>query len=316
MWFRNLCPYRFREPFRLSPETLEQRLAEHAFRPCGRTEPLSRGWDAPAGRESDALVHAAGGYLLLGLREETRLLPPSVVRETVTERLEAAEAREGRPLGRREKSRLRDEVTLELLPRAFTRNRWTFGYIDPREGWLVVDAAGWREAETFSEHLRASLGSLPVVPLQTADAPQAVMTRWLAQARLPADVALGDEAVLEDSGREGGEVSCKRLDLTSGEIRTHLEAGRRVRRLAVTWEERIDAVLEADLSVRRLRFRDVIQEQAGDREPETALERLDADFALMTLELARFLPRLAELFGGEDTGQRPAASRGVRPGQP
>lgn len=309
MWFRNLCPYRFREPFRLDAETLEARLAEHAFRPCGRTEPMNRGWDVPAGSPG-GLVYAAGGRLLLGLREETRLLPASVIRDTVSERLESLEAREGRPPSRREKTRLKDEAILELLPRAFTRSRWTLGYIDPGEGWLVVDAATWKEAETFTEHLRAGIGSLPVAPLQTLEAPQSVMTRWLAQARLPADLALGDEAVLEDTGNEGGEVRCKRLDLTSGEVRTHLEAGRRVRRLAVSWEERLDAVLEADLSVRRLRFRDVIQEQSGNREPETDAERFDADFALMSLELARFLPRLVELFGGESTERRQAAGRG------
>ena len=78
----------------------------------------------------------------------------------------------------------------------------------------------------------------------------------------------------------------------------------------MSWEERLDAVLEADLSVRRLRFRDVIQEESGNREPESDAERFDADFTLTTLELARFLPRLVELFGGESSERRPAVGRG------
>ena len=58
-------------------------------------------------------------------------------------------------------------------------------------------------------------------------------------------------------------------------------------------------MLDADLGLRRLRFGDVVREQAGDRDAETEAEQLDADFALMALELRALLPRLLEWFGGE-----------------
>lgn len=311
MWFKNLCIYRLYEPFAHDGEALEQALADFAFAPVGRTEPVSRGWAPPLGRAGQPLVHAAGGFLLVCLQEESRLLPPAVIKEALDERVMEYEDREQRRLGRREKNRLKEELVLDLLPRAFTRNRRTYAYIDAKGGYLVVDAGNWRQAEELTELLRACLGSLPVRPLETEASPQAEMTRWIARDSVPADIEPGEEAVLEDPQSEGAEVRCKRQDLHSGEIKGHISAGKRIRRMALAWDQRLACVLDADLSVKRLKFLDVVAEQAGDREAESDAERFDADFALMTLELERFIPRLARWFGGEAAETAPRRVRGA-----
>jgi len=304
MWFRNLCIYRLNEPFAFDAEQLAGRLADFAFQPVARTEPFSRGWVSPA-PDSEALVYASGSQLLVCLQEESRLLPASVIREALDERVAEREAAEYRKLGRKEKDRLKEEITVELLPRAFTRAKRLYAWIDTRNGYLVVDTAAWRQAEDLTELLRACLGSLPVQPVTAESNPQPVMTEWLARQSEPADIEIGDEAVFEDPQNEGAEVRCKRLDLHSGEVTAHIKAGKLVRRLALTWDERMGLVLDADLSVKRLKFLDVIREGEGEFTPESAAERFDADFAIMTLELSRFLPRLTELFGGELKDHRP-----------
>lgn len=307
MWFKNLCVYRLGETFPHDATSLDEALAAFAFQPVGRTEAVARGWVPPLSvGEAPPLVYASGQRLMLCLQEESRVLPPAVIRETLDDRIAQHEEREHRPLGRREKARLKEEVTLELLPRAFTRSKRTFGYIDVPASLLVVDASTWREAEEFCELLRAALGSLPVRPLQSETSPQAEMTRWIARTNHPGDLELGEEAVLEDPQSEGTEVRVKRLDLLSGEMQGHIKAGKRVRRMAVTWDERMACVLDSDLSVKRMKFLDMVQEAAGDREPESAAERFDADFAIMSLELARFIPRLLDWFGGEADRLAPA----------
>jgi recombination associated protein RdgC len=299
MWFKNLCVYRLAEPFAWSAEGLADKLAEFGFQPVARTETVSRGWVPPLGRGAESLVHSSGGRIMICLQEEQRLLPPTVVRETLDERVAEREESEARKLGRREKARMKDEITLELLPRAFTRSRRSYAYIDTREGFVVVDSGTWRAAEELTELLRESLGSLPLRPLQTVSNPQRVMTEWLGQDDTPGDIELGDEAVLEDPDNEGAEVRVKRQDLQSAEIQGHIRAGKHVRRLAVTWNERMQCVIDTDLSVKRLKFLDSVQDEAGDREAETDAERFDADFTIMTLELGRFLPRLLAWFDGE-----------------
>ena len=308
MWFKNLCVYDLTEGFALPAEALEEKLAQFAFQPIGRSEPVVQGWVPPLGRQGRQLVHAANGALLLCLQQESRILPPAVIRDVLEARVAEREEREIRKLGRREKNRMKEEITLELLPRAFTCTKRTFGYIDPQNRWLVVDAASWRQAEELTELLRAALGTLPIRPLQAETNPQSVMTWWLAHDRTPADIELGEETVLEDTDKAGAEIRAKRQNLAAGEIKGHIKAGKRPRRLAATWDQRLSCILDADLSVKRLKFLDIVQEDAGDREPETAAERFDADFALMTLELGRFIPRLLELFGNEGE-QRQAAGR-------
>ena len=308
MWFKNLCVYRLAETFPHGPESLADNLAEFGFQPVARTESVSRGWVPPLGRGSESLVHSSGGRIMVCLQEEQRLLPPTVVRETLDERVAEREANEYRKLGRREKARMKDEITLELLPRAFTRTRRTYAYLDTRGGFVVVDSGTWRAAEELTELLRESLGSLPLRPLQTASNPQRLMTNWLGEDDVPGDVELGDEAVLEDPDNEGAEVRVKRQDLQSSEIQGHIKAGKHVRRLSLTWNERIGCVVDTDLSVKRLKFLDTVQDGVGDREAETDAERFDADFTIMTLELGRLLPRLLDWFDGEPAAEtRPSA---------
>ena len=297
MWFRNLCVYQLGDAFSMDAEQLESRLQGGGFQPVGAHDPESRGWVPPIAPGGEQLVHAAGQRLMICLQTESRVLPPAVIREQVEQRIAEREEAMGRPVGRREKVRLKEEVTIDLLPRAFTKSRRLYAYLDLEDRWLVVDAATWREAELLTDDLRAMLGSFPVRPLQTDSSPVQVMTDWLARDRFPSDLEPGEEAVFEDPRTEGAEVRCKRQDLRSDEMRTHVRAGKRVRRLAVDWDGRVNAVLDADLSIKRLKFADLVQSDADDREAESPAERFDTDFAIMTGELSRFLQRVPVWFG-------------------
>ncbi len=297
MWFKSLMPFRFTEPCTLDPDTLAEALAHAAFRPCGSQDLATCGWVPPLGGEDGALVHAAGGFWLVCLQSEDKLLPASVIRAALDERVAEIEDREARKVRRKEKETLRDEVLLDLLPRAFTRRKRLYAYLDPRGGWLVVNGTPGKAVDDFTSLLRKAAGSLPIAPLRTASVPASVLTGWLGGA--PADWQVGDECELRDAGEEGGIVRCKGQDLGGDEIRTHLAAGKQVTRLAVEWQERLSCVLGDDHAVRRLRFLDVVQEQLADLNAETVAEELDARFALMTLELAAFLPALVSAFGGE-----------------
>lgn len=301
MWFRSLQIFRLLEPLDLDPEALHQGLAAHAFRPCGPLEAETLGWDRPLGREGDQLTHAAGGCVLVCARHEERVLPAAVVRDFLEERVATVEEREGRPVRGRERRQMRDDLIHELLPRAFTRSRRLFAYIDPRAGWVVVDSPTPKRAEALLGLLRESLGSLPVEPLRVAGVPAEVMTRWLT-AGPAAGFRLLDECELREPLEHGGIVRCRRQDLASDEVATHLEAGKRAVRLAVEWADRIGCVLGDDLIVRRLGFLDVVQEEAGRTEVADGAARLDADFALMALDLGRFIPALVEAFGGLEAG--------------
>ena len=299
MWFKNLALLRFTEPFGLGTTELEERLAQRRFRPAGSLEPVSAGWSAPLGKDGVPLVHATSGFLMVCLQKEEKILPASVVNEIVSEKLAELEDARGRPVRRKERDAIRDEVLQDLLPRAFSHTRRTYGYIDPKGGWLVVDSASPKKTEEFASLLRQVLGSLPVIPLATRERPGAVMTGWLANGGPPSDLAFESECELRSPEEDGGIVRCRRHDLGVPEIQNHLEAGKEVIRLALTWNDRLSFVLDESLAVKRLRFLDLVQDEAAAVETDDPAQRFDADFAVMSLELAAFLPRLVELFGGE-----------------
>jgi recombination associated protein RdgC len=298
MWFKNLTVFRLVEPFSLTAEELAARLEQRAFQPCPSHQPSTAGWVPPLGRKGRDRVHAAAGRLMVCLRIEEKLLPSIVVNQAVAERVALIEDQQQRPVRRREKQELRDQLVQELLPRALTRSRLGYAYLDPAAGWMVIDSASPHAVEDITGTLRETLDSLPVAPPRVKQSVAAVMTAWLTEGQAPAEFALGDVCELREGGDAGGVVRCRGQDLTGDEIRTHLEAGKQVTRLGLIWNGRVAFVLDESLVVRRLQFLDVVRESLRDvAEAPEAL--FDAEFALMAGELALLLPRLLEVFGGE-----------------
>lgn len=298
MWFKNLALYRLTERFSHSPDELEQKLESYAFKPCGSMDLSSQGWSAPLADNAEQLTHSANGFFMLCLKKQEKVIPTPVINEITDEQVQSAEQQQSRKLRKKERDAIRDEVIHSLLPKAFAFSRKTYAYIDPKGGWIVVDAASANKAEELLSHLRESLGSLPVAPLSTNQNPSYTMTQWLT-GQAPGDIGIETECELSKLEQEGSLIRCKRQDLGVPEIMNHLENGKQVTKLAITWAERMSFVLEDNLAIKRLKFLDLIQDQAAEINTQDQAEQFDVDFSIMSLELAQFLPRLIELFGGE-----------------
>jgi recombination associated protein RdgC len=300
MWFRNLQLYRLGRPFDISPETFEEQLRADEFRGCNSMDMLTHGWAPPLGRHSQQLVHAASGYLMICSRKEEKIIPASVVRQLLDDKVAGIEAAESREIYRREKMRLKEEIIVDLLPRALTRISNQFAYIDVRNQLLIVDSASPAKAEALIGQLRNTLGRFPATPVKTSGSLSGLMTHWLGEARAPAGFELGHECELKHPNPDGGIVSCKKQDLESGEIQNHIKQGKQVVKLALQWQQRLSCVLHEDLSIKRLRFEDIIREAESETEADDPVSRFDLDFSLMALELATFIPALLEALGGEE----------------
>ena len=235
-----------------------------ALCPAPNPRPLSLGWVPPLGGESEQLVHAAAGRMLLKLKREEKLLPSTVVREQLEEKVAAIEAGQGRKVYRKERLNLKDEIVQDCLPRAFSRSSYIHAYIDIKANWIFVDSASASRAEELLNLLRECIGSFPVLLPQVNNAPTAVMTAWLLHRSLPDDFELGQECELREPGEEGGVVRCRGVDLLSEEVETHLHAGKQVARLALGWDERVSLLLAEDLCLRRLRFADELMKENED----------------------------------------------------
>jgi|LIDZ01.1.fsa_nt_gi recombination associated protein RdgC len=299
LWFKNMMVYRLNRDIPLSADEMEKQLGALSFSPCGSQDMAKTGWVSPLGQRSDAFTHENNGQILICARKEEKILPSPVIKQALEAKIEKLEAEQSRKLKKTEKDSLKDEVLHSLLPRAFSRFSQTYLWIDTVNNLIMVDCASAKKAEDTLALLRKSLGSLPVVPLTLENPIELTLTEWVRSGDLPAGFALMDEAELKAILEDGGVIRCKKQDLVSDEIANHIEAGKVVTKLALDWQERIQFVLADDGSVKRLKFADTLREQNDDIDREDFALRFDADFMLMTSELAALTSNLVEALGGE-----------------
>ena len=304
MWFRNLLVYRLTQDLPFVADELQAALAAKPARPCASQELTTYGFVAPFGKGADApLVHVSQDFILIAARKEDRILPGSVVRDALKEKVEEIEAEQMRKVYKKERDQLKDEIIQAFLPRAFIRRSTTFAAIAPKQGLILVNSASPKRAEDLLSTLREAIGSLPVRPLTVKMAPTAVLTEWVKTQQAAEHFTALDECELRDPQEDGGIIRCKRQDLTSDEIQLHLSTGKQVTQLSLAWQDKLSFVLDEKMIVKRLRFEDLLQDQAEQDGGDDDLSQQDASFTLMMLTFGEFLPQLFDALGGEESPQ-------------
>lgn len=296
MWFKNLQLHRFSAPWTLGAEQIEECLARHAFYPGTSLEMQTQGW-APV-RDNGPLAHCVGKQILLTMRAEKKLLPTTVVNQVTKARAAEIEEQQGFKPGRKQMKELKEQITEELLPRAFSIRRDTRVWIDPVGGWLAIDAASPAKADEVRTLLFKALDPLPLINLHVNQSPVAAMTDWLSSDTAPAGFTVDQEIELQASAESKATVRYVRHPLEPEELRRHIAAGKRCTRLAMTWNDRVSFVLTDSLAVKRVAPLDVLKEQ-NDGTARDDDERFDADFTLMAGELSKMLDDLTDALGGE-----------------
>lgn len=299
-FFKNAIVYRLTDPMGLMARlpSLEENLKLLQFTPCGSQDMARTGW-VPATEQHQTLVHQANGQFLLTIQKQEKIIPGPVIKQELNARITKLETEQGRRLKKTEKDSLKDEVLHSLLPRAFVKNSRTQLWIDIGNALITIDASSARKAEDALALLRKSLGSLPVIPLTIEKPVELTLTEWVRSSLVPAGFAMGDAAELQHILADGGVAKVKKQDLTSDEIKTHIEAGKVVTKLALDWQQRIDFTLSDSFMLSRLKFCDELRDQNDDIDREDVLARFDADFTLMTGELAALINQLVTALGGE-----------------
>ena len=297
MWFRNARPFRLPGRLGIDASELSQRLSRRPFQPCRPGQPVSSGWVAALSDDASDFVHKSADYWLIRLQREERLLPASVIRSEVNSRIQEIQTGQGRGVQRKERLDIVDEVTQDLMPRAFTKSQHLEALINDREGWVWVNTASAARAEELLSLLREGLGNLPVVIPDTQKSPVVVMSQWLLNGRLPEGLSLGGDVDLEDPQEEGGVVRVRGMYLESDEIRRHIESGKQAVRLALSWQDHVDFVVDKDLIISRIRFSDELK-GINEELHEDVLARRDADCLLMGETLSTLQAAIAKTFGG------------------
>jgi recombination associated protein RdgC len=295
MWFKNLQIYRLPTPYDMTTATLDGLLRPQAFAPAGSNELLRQGWISP--RDDRDLVHEVNRQMLLVLATEKKLLPSSVINQVAKAKAAELEEQQGFQPGKKAMKELKERAADELLPRAFSVRSNTWVWIDPVNGWLVVDAASPSKADDVIKLLLKAVDRMPLESLRVQRSPVAVMTGWLEADEAPHGFTIDQDATMRATGESKAQVGYKRHTLEPDDMRRHIAAGKQCTRLAMTWQDRISFVLTESLAIKSVRPLDVVKESEAVSYADD--ERFDNDVALMTGELAKMLADLVEALGGE-----------------
>lgn len=309
VFFRNALLYRLRIDWALDSSRINDQLSRLAFTPGTAVQQLSQGW-VPSVADGD-LAHLVGGQLLLTLRTEKKLLPASVITQFTKQRAAEIEERQGYRPPRRQMKEIKEQVTEELIPKAFSIFKDTRIWIDPVNRWLLIDTTSAAHADEVIGLLAKSLDGLPLQPLRLSRSVARSMTSWLIDDEAPAGFTIDQDTELKATGESRAAVRYVAQSIEVEAVKKHIDEGKQCTRLALTWNDRISFQLTEPLALKRITPLDVLREDERDTASEDARAKFDSDFALMAGELAGLLDGLVDALG-EEQAEREVAGAELR----
>jgi recombination associated protein RdgC len=293
--FKNIIPYRITPGWSATVAQIEESLDSARFVECGASQEKSIGWTEPRGEANGPLVESVNGQLILKLMIETRALPGSVITKKAKERVAHIEATTGRKPGKKETREIKDDIKLELMPMAFSKESSVWVWIDPAANLLVIDAGSQGRADEVVTMLVKCLPGLAVALIDTKVSPTAAMSEWLITQESPSGFTVDRECELKAADESKATIKYGRHPLDIDEVRANVEQGKLPIKLALTWGSRVSFVLTEGLQVKKLAFLDVVFDGSKDG----AQDGFDADVLIATRELRKLIPDLLDALGGE-----------------
>ncbi len=296
--FKNVMVYAISPAWAQTLTSMESGLDKVRFVECGLSQEKSIGWTEPRGEANGPLVESVGGQLILKLMIEVKVLPGSVVARKAQDRIAQIEATTGRKPGKKETRDIKDDIRLELLPQAFTKQATVSIWIDPNAKRLVIDAASSAKADEVVTMLVKSLDGFAVTLVNTTTSPAVAMAQWLTTQEPPSGFSVDRECELKAADESKAVVRYARHPLDIQEVQAHIESGKQPTRVALTWNSRVSFVLTDALQIKKVAFLDVVFESATGGSTGKD-DGFDADVAIATAELAQLIPDLLAALDGE-----------------
>lgn len=300
MWFKNVRVYKLSAPLTTDAAIIEKALAEFKFSPCTGQEAVRTGFTYPLHHSIQHYCHQNQQLFFFAIKRQEKILPAAVINEELQPRIDAIEQEKGRPLSRKEKQSLKEELIQTLLPRAFTRSQITHAYYDAEHQWIVVNSSSSGKAEDLLALLRKALGSLPALPWLDNHKLNSALQLWLQNQALPQGFELGSEAELKAPDEEGAKVKFSNHLLTADEVQSHLQ-DKLVTSISLELPDGLSLAVNDDGAIKRIKFNDLISNQNEELGWDDLVQRLDADLFLMSSVLNNALSSIkTQIDGSED----------------
>lgn len=297
MWFKQASIFQLTQTIKMDQQALSDALSPLSFTPCLPSLSSSMGWISPLASTEGPLVYGNQRYWMICLQFEEKLLPASVVRQVLAEKIEAIEKKESRVVRGKEKQSLKDDIIQTLLPKAFTKKSCVYGYIDHERRWLIINTSLPAKVERFVAFLKRAITTADFKSLDIQK-PAKMMTEWLTE-DAPLAFQVGQSGVLQDAQQQRRVIRCQHQDLSATAIQSLLKEGCEVTQLALAWKDQLQFTLCSDFSLKNIRFQEAVIALSESDYTETPQQRFDADFVIMTQVLTQLIEDLYAVFTAE-----------------
>jgi recombination associated protein RdgC len=294
MWFKQLQVFQLTTPMSYAPEKLAQQLEALAFTPCLPSMPNSIGWAAPLEMDGAPLVQAMNGYMMICMQSEDKILPAAVVSQALQAKIKKIETTDDRRVRSKEKLAMKDEMIITLLPRAFTKLSRLYAYIDTKNNQLILATTNAKKVEQFMSLFKKSITE--DVRAFEMHKVSPVMTTWVKTQKYPQEFAVEKACLLQDPNQQNRIIRCQHQDLFAPSIQAILKDGCEVKQLALSWQDRVDFVMEENLLLRGIQYQEDVLMAVKEIDCETEQQQFDADFFIMSETLTALLQDLLKIF--------------------
>lgn len=287
MFFKNARIYRLTNELQFTVEQFDTALNEYKFNACTDLMAISVGFDAPIEQSKNIAQHFED-VTLIAVRLQEKLLPAAVINEELAPRIAKAEAECCRPLSRKEKQVLKEELVQCLLPRAFSRSTLTRAIIDHENGLIIIDTPSASRAEDVLALLRKALGSLPVVPCIDANKLSQAMQFWIAFENLPRGYSLGHSAIFKAPDEEGAVAKFENHLLSADEVQSH-SGDKLVTEIELHKPDVMTLRISDSFTLKRIQWHEFTQATNEELGWEDVVLRLSADILVARAAFVEFV---------------------------
>ncbi|KFA58921.1 hypothetical protein A9G48_00500 [Gilliamella sp. wkB18] len=269
-------------------------LQKITFTPCSPSDSVRGGFISPLGN-SDELMIDIQGQMLLKYQTEQKTIPADVINRALNEKIEKQELALCRKLGKCEKSSLKDEVIIELLPRAFSKFNQFNVWINKRDKFIAITTSSFKQAEYILAILRKELGSLALTPLSIDKPLEQIMTTWAKENLNFPPFVLGDQAELKDPLEGNGIISCKNQEINSHEMLAHFDSGKWITKIRIIDDRGVSYVLDNNFVFKNIKFDQSVIDENEDASLDDKKARIKADFFLASNVLSKTITELKDV---------------------
>lgn len=285
----------------ISPQAVAALLTSKADMNPEVEEPHASAWGSAGWHRGGIYPVEQAGMVTFCWQTNEKILPAKVRDEVLNARVKDIEDRQGRKIGKKEYAQLRDEVCLELLPRAFIRRAHTLVTLADN-GHLIIWSSSAKRCDTIVSALAGVFAENDIkgaIAIPITAKPLGMVLKTMCVEEPMGNLTPGANAVLTMKDEETEPViRIRNKAIDSNDVQKLLKQGYEVKEA-----EFIDGkansfgfVVSDKMVFKRIGFGQIREDNSGD--PSDAYGIFETDIFLTTKELLRAWREIVELAGG------------------